>query len=143
MEWWAACLWGLTGSSAVEALDLYRAIQRVKGYPWRMPDEIPLGPYLVAIIIRNALGAGLAAGFGSSGQIAGPLGAIAVGIAAPKIVEQLLRQGMAHPNVHSVPSRIPNAGSMPPSASAVAEPTSSAALVERQEPAVEGEAGVI
>jgi hypothetical protein len=55
MVWWAACLWGLAGSAVVEALDLYRAIQRVKGFPWQMPNEIPLGPYLVAVIIRNAL----------------------------------------------------------------------------------------
>lgn len=106
MEWWTACLWGLAGSAAVEALELYRAIQRVKGFPWRMPDEIPLAPYAVAVVIRNALGAGLAAAFGSSGQIAGPLGALAVGVAAPKIVEQLLRQGLSHPVVEPVPIQV-------------------------------------
>lgn len=112
MEWWTACLWGLVGSAAVEALELHRAIQRVKGFPWKMPDEVPLAPYLVAVLIRNALGTGLAAAFGSSGQIAGPLGAIAVGVAAPKIVEQLLRQGLSHPAVEPVP--LQTAQTLPP-----------------------------
>ena len=121
MVWWTACLWGLAGSAVVEALDLYRAIQRVKGFPWKMPNEIPLAPYLVAVTIRNGLGAALAAGFGSSGQIAGPLGALVVGIAAPKIVEQLLRQSMAHQSI---------------------EP-SSASLANPSQPTFEGEADAV
>lgn len=136
MEWWTACLWGLAGSAAVEALELYRAIQRVKGFPWKMPDEVPLAPYLVAVFIRNALGAGLAAAFGSSGQIAGPLGAIAVGVAAPKIVEQLLRQGLSHPAVEPVPIQttqtLPTAG----------QPSSSDMPATQLAPPMGGEAGV-
>jgi hypothetical protein len=134
VAWWAACLWGLVGSAAVEALELYRAIQRVKGFPWRMPDEVPLAPYLVALIIRNALGAGLAAAFGVSGQIAGPLGAIAVGVAAPKIVEQLMRQGLSHPAVAPTP--------VTASASPIEEPASSAPVTGQPQPSIEGEAGV-
>jgi len=136
VEWWTACLWGLAGSAAVEALELYRAIQRVKGFPWRMPDEVPLAPYLVAVVIRNALGAGLAAAFGSSGQIAGPLGAVAVGVAAPKIVEQLLRQGLSHPAVEPAPSQ---ATPTPPTPG---DPGSSAASPTQTAPTIGGEAGV-
>ena len=94
MTWWVALLWGLAGAGAVEGLDLYRAINRVKGFPWRRADEVPFSAYLTSVIIRAALGAGLAAAFGASAQIAGPLGAVTVGIAAPKIVEQLLQQGV-------------------------------------------------
>jgi hypothetical protein len=87
----AACLWGLLGASAVEALDLYKAIRRVKGYPWRHPDEVPLGPYLLSVVIRVALGVLAAAVCAASSQIGGPAGALAAGYAAPKLFEQLAR----------------------------------------------------
>ncbi|MEU2587982.1 hypothetical protein ABZ612_34900 [Streptomyces avermitilis] len=142
MNWWEACLWGLAGSAAVEALELYRAIQRVKGFPWKMPGEIPLSPYVVAVIIRNGLGAGLAAAFGVSGQIAGPLGAIAVGVAAPKIVEQLLRQGLAHPAVEPMPAPVHAMVPPPTDTPAPVEPVLSNAPAGQPGTAIEGEAGV-
>ncbi|WP_431997182.1 hypothetical protein [Streptomyces fungicidicus] len=132
MIWWEACLWGLASSAAVEALDLRLEIQRLKGFPWKMPDGMALSPYIVAVIIRNGLGAVLAAAFGASGQIVGPLGAIAVGVAAPKILEQLMRQGLTHPAVEPLPA--------PPSAPV--DPLPSNAPTGRPETAVEGEAGV-
>ncbi|MEE1930182.1 hypothetical protein V1J52_18655 [Streptomyces sp. TRM 70351] len=70
----------------------------MKGFPWNVPGEVPLTPYCVAVVIRTALGSGLAAAFAASEQIAGPLGALIVGIAAPKIVEQLMR--------HTTPSTL-------------------------------------
>jgi len=87
----AACLWGLGGAGAVESLDLYKAIRRTKGYPWRHPDEVPLGPYLLSVIIRVALGVLAAAVCAASSQIGGPAGALAAGYAAPKLFEQLAR----------------------------------------------------
>jgi len=87
----AACLWGLLGATAVEALDLYKAIRRVKGYPWRHPDEVPLGPYLLSVVIRVGLGVLAAAVCAASSQIGGPAGALAAGYAAPKLFEQLAR----------------------------------------------------
>ena len=87
----SACLWGLAGAGAVESLDLYRAIRRTRGYPWRQPDEVPLGPYVLSVVIRLALGV-LAAGVcAASAQIGGPAGALAAGYAAPKLFEQLAR----------------------------------------------------
>ncbi|MFG2948319.1 hypothetical protein [Streptomyces adustus] len=94
MTVWEACLWGVFGAGAVEALDLYGAIRRVRGYPWREKDETPLGPYLLSVVLRLALGVGVAAAFGASGQAGGPVGVVAVGIAAPKILEQIARQGL-------------------------------------------------
>lgn len=87
----AACLWGLCGAAAVEGLDLYKAIKRVKGYPWRHPDEVPLGPYLLSVVIRVGLGVLAAVVCAASSQIAGPAGALAAGDAAPKLFEQLAR----------------------------------------------------
>lgn len=89
MSVWMACVWGLLGASAIEAHQLHSAIGRVKNLPWRVQGELPLKPYLVALALRLALGVGMAAAFGASGQAGGPVGVMAVGIAAPKVLEQL------------------------------------------------------
>lgn len=89
MSVWMACVWGLLGASAIEAHQLHSAIGRVKNLPWRVQGELPLKPYLVALALRLALGVGTAAAFGASGQAGGPVGVMAVGIAAPKVLEQL------------------------------------------------------
>jgi len=47
---------------------------------------------VVAEAIRLFAGAGLAIAFGKSGQISGVIGAIAIGAAAPLIVEKLSQQ---------------------------------------------------
>lgn len=86
---WMACVWGLLGASAIEAHQLHSAIGRVKNLPWKVQGELPLRPYLVALVLRLALGVGMAAAFGASGQAGGPVGVMAVGIAAPKVLEQL------------------------------------------------------
>jgi hypothetical protein len=86
---WMACVWGLIGASAIEVHQLHSAIDRVKNLPWRVQGELPLKPYLVALVLRLALGVGMAAAFGASGQAGGPVGVMAVGIAAPKVLEQL------------------------------------------------------
>jgi hypothetical protein len=83
----------------VEGLDLYKAIRRIHDFPWRHPDEAPLAPYLLSVIIRLALGVLAAAACAASGQIAGPGGAVAAGYAAPKIFEQLARLGMSETRV--------------------------------------------
>jgi hypothetical protein len=99
----AACLWGLSGAAAVELLDLYKAIKRTKGYPWRHADEVPLGPYLLSVVIRVALGV-LAAGVcAASSQVGGPAGALAAGYAAPKLFEQLARLPNTRGNAEYIP----------------------------------------
>jgi len=107
---WVACLWGLAGSALVEALDLYQAIQRVKDFPWRLEGEVFLLPYVVSVVIRLGLGTGVAAAFGASAQIAGPLGALAVGVAAPKIVQQFRRDGQHIADAAVAPGAAPASG---------------------------------
>jgi hypothetical protein len=104
MLWWQGLLWGLTGATFIESLDLYGAIRRIKGYPWKFQGEVPFGPYLLSVVIRLGVGAGLAAALASSGQIAGPIGGLAAGVAAPKIIEQLARRGLGHSMVEPVPN---------------------------------------
>jgi hypothetical protein len=94
MSWWAAALWGFMGAAAIEAWDLYGAIHRVKGFPWKADGEVALAPYLVSVVLRVLLGVGMAVAFVASGQANGPVGVVAIGIAAPKLLEQLARQAM-------------------------------------------------
>jgi hypothetical protein len=91
----AAALWGFVGAAAIEAWDLYGAIHRVKGFPWKFAGEVALAPYLVSVMLRVFLGIGMAVAFVASGQAAGPVGAVAIGIAAPKLLEQLARQAVS------------------------------------------------
>ncbi|WP_369379439.1 hypothetical protein [Streptomyces sp. cg36] len=95
MSVWMACVWGLLGAGALEAHQLRGDIARVRNLPWRVRGELPLGAYLTALALRLALGVGLAAVFGASGQAGGPVGVMAVGIAAPTVVEQLAGRRLA------------------------------------------------
>lgn len=105
MSLYAAALWGLIGAGAIEAWELYGAIHRLRGFPWDKPGEVAMAPFLVAVILRLLLGIGLATAFVASGQADGPVGAVAVGIAAPKLLEQLARHAVPSPGADNAPPR--------------------------------------
>jgi hypothetical protein len=92
MTAWQYGLWGLFGGFAVDGLEFVGAIRRVGGWPWRLPGEPGPLPFTVSVLIRLVIGAGLAAAAGSTGQVGGPFGAVAVGVAAPLLIEQFARQ---------------------------------------------------
>jgi hypothetical protein len=92
MAAWQYAMWGLFGGFAVEGLEFAAAIRRIAGWPWQQPNEPGLLPLMVSVVIRLVIGSGLAIAAGTSGQISGPFGALAVGAAAPLLVEQLARQ---------------------------------------------------
>lgn len=85
-------MWGLAGAFVVEGLELVAAIRRTGGWPWRLHGEVGLGPYLVAVTLRLAVGGVLAAALGTNGQLSGPAGAAMIGITAPLLVEKMFRQ---------------------------------------------------
>jgi len=93
MSWLDAALWGVFGSFAVEGLDLYTAVRRYGCWPWRVrgPREVGALGYVVAELIRLIIGGGLAWAAAASGQLTSAVGALAVGVAAPLIVERLTR----------------------------------------------------
>jgi hypothetical protein len=94
--WVHAALWGLFGSFAVEGLDFYTAVVRQQRWPWHTqvdgPHKTGVLGYCVAELIRLVIGGGLAGGAMLSGQIGTPFAAIALGIAAPLVVQRLSRQ---------------------------------------------------
>src|SRR5262250_3284183 len=109
-----ACYWGLAGAGAVEASELYGAIRRIKDFPWRVGGELKFGPYLITVLLRLALGA-FAAGLCAKAGPLGPAGAVAAGVAAPKLLEELGRHrahvpGLGLSQAASQPSPVPRSG---------------------------------
>lgn len=105
LELWDAFRWGLLGTVLNEGWQLLRVIESTGRFPWARPrrSRQRQGTYLTAVFIRIGLGVGVAVAIGASGQICGPMGAVAVGIAAPKIIQELSRMGLAHPAVEGPP----------------------------------------
>lgn len=89
LTWWQLGLWGLFGGFIVDGLEFYRLVRKSKG---KWPKEFSTPAQVVAELIRLISAAGLAVGLGTSGQIAGPLGAISVGAAAPLVIEKLSQE---------------------------------------------------
>ena len=93
-------MWGLFGGFTVEGLELYNALRRNGRWPWTSPGTVrqdgkvaeagPVG-YAIAETVRLVIGAGLAWAAAATGQIAGPLGALGVGVAAPTIIGLLAK----------------------------------------------------
>jgi hypothetical protein len=92
MAWLEYAAWGLFGAAAVDGLDLTRAIRRTGGFPWQQPNEAGPAAFAVTVVIRLALGAGVAAAAGAAGQITGAFAAMAIGVAAPQVIDKLLGQ---------------------------------------------------
>jgi hypothetical protein len=86
MMWWELAGWGLFGGFITDGLELWRLV-RANGGSW--PANCRSYGYLIAEVIRLGAGAGLALAFGASGQVSGPMGALAIGVATPLIVEKL------------------------------------------------------
>src|SRR4051812_41851875 len=87
-----AGLWGMAGGFVVEGLEFYVAVRRHGSWPWKVVGPgIKAGPraYAVAESIRSLVGGVLAGSAAASGQVAGPLAAVAIGVAAPFIVDRL------------------------------------------------------
>ncbi|WP_169747991.1 hypothetical protein [Pseudonocardia acaciae] len=76
----------------IEAVQFHGAIKRCKDFPWRVKGEPAAFPLLVSVLIRIGLGFGLALAASYSNQVSGPLGAIALGVAAPLVIEQMARR---------------------------------------------------
>lgn len=93
MMWVEAALWGLGGGFAVEGLDFYGAVRRHGCWPWRVrgPREVGAVGYFVAELIRLVTGSVLASALAESSQVTTAFGALAVGVAAPLLVERLTR----------------------------------------------------
>ena len=89
MTGWQAALWGAFGGLAVEALEFGAVIRRTGRWPWRMKGEPSASIFAVSVLIRVGVGFGLAAAAAETNQIAGPIAAIAIGVAAPLIIEKM------------------------------------------------------
>jgi hypothetical protein len=86
MTWWDFALWGFFGGFIVDGLELWHRVQKNNG---KWPSGYLSIAFFIAEIIRLVAGAGLAVAFGKSGQVNGSIGALAIGVATPLIVEKL------------------------------------------------------
>lgn len=92
MPIWQACLWGLLGAGLVEVRALWAAFQpsRTPRWPWRDGrGRSQVSGYAVAVVCRFGMAAGLDAVYAGAQQIAGPLGAVTMGVAAPLVIQQM------------------------------------------------------
>jgi hypothetical protein len=93
MAWLAPVLWGLFGGFAMDSLDFITAVRRHHRLPWRSANgnsEPGLLAYGIAVVLRLALGAGLAGAASASvpGGVSAWL-AVGLGVAAPTVLEKL------------------------------------------------------
>jgi hypothetical protein len=109
-----ACLWGMAGAGSVEVIDLYNVVKTNKNFPWQLKGELPLGLYVFCTVVRLALGA-FAAVLCADGAHLSAAGAVAAGIAAPKILEELGRVGAASRGPVQPVNPIVVAAAVPPS----------------------------
>jgi len=120
-----ACVWGVAGAGAVEVIELYNVVKTNKNFPWRLKGELPFGLYLFTVVVRIALGA-FAAALCADGAHLSAAGAVAAGIAAPKLLEELGRlSGASHGSGLAVtpPATVPIAPSPTPEPVRVLETT--------------------
>ncbi|MEV8092739.1 hypothetical protein [Kitasatospora sp. NPDC085879] len=109
MDMWASCLWGLGGAAAIEAWALHEAINAAGGFPWKRRGRPRLAPYAVAVVIRLSVGTVVTAACAASHQVAGPAAALAIGVAAPKILQQTFRRIPEVPPIPPAPTGPPHA----------------------------------
>lgn len=92
MTLWEYAVWAGLGGLAVELLELFGSVRRTGDWPWRHAGEVRPGVLACSVAIRVGLGMGLAVAAAGAGHISGAIGALAIGVAAPCLLEQLARQ---------------------------------------------------
>jgi len=92
VDWLQAALWGIAGGFVVEGLELQAVLKKRRKWPWHVRGpgvRASRTAYLIAEAIRLLIGGILAAATAASGQVSTPLAALAIGVAAPVLVERL------------------------------------------------------
>lgn len=97
MRWWEFALFGAGGGAFFEAMSIFKYLLlwqsarrtrsgRVRSNPPPLHAYFDVPAHAWMAVIRMALGAGVAALFGGSGQLVGPYAAVALGFAAPAVL---------------------------------------------------------
>lgn len=87
LAWWG--IWGMAGGFIVEAMEYWRSVRHTgRG----KPDKASWGAFIVAEVLRLLSGAIIAVALGRAGQISGEAGALAVGVAAPLIIDRMSQE---------------------------------------------------
>lgn len=121
VNWVHAALWGVAGGFVLEGLELWAALRRHGKWPWKVTGrgaKAGAVGYLIAELIRLTAGGILAAAAAASGQVSGPLAALAIGVAAPMMVERLTALIPLPPSESISPARKPVTAPTPPQVNA-------------------------
>jgi len=86
METWVLALWGFLGGSIIEEINIYRYAKR-----GRIPKAYNTWAFRCAMVLRLAAGGILAIAFGTTQQVTGMVGLLAVGAATPLIMEKIVK----------------------------------------------------
>ena len=100
MAWWEFALLGASGGATVEILSVYRWVGvwqsarrtstgRRKRNPPKLRQFVDGPVHAWTFVLRALLGGGAAVLFGVTGQISGAYVAVALGFAAPSVLNQL------------------------------------------------------
>jgi hypothetical protein len=89
---WLYALYGACGGLALEAIQFSGAIRRTGNFPWETKGEPGPLPLFVSVVIRMGVGYLLAFAAVQSWREPMPLAVIAIGIAAPLLVEQMAKR---------------------------------------------------
>ncbi|MFJ8159025.1 hypothetical protein [Streptomyces sp. NPDC094468] len=97
MAWWQACLWGVLGAGLIEATEMWQLYRSQGHSPWLKGEKPQYRPYLIAVFLRFFMAGGLNAAYAASNQVAGPVAALTLGIAAPLIIQHITDPGSPPP----------------------------------------------
>ncbi|HEX4703325.1 MAG TPA: hypothetical protein VH352_14450 [Pseudonocardiaceae bacterium] len=111
MPGWQLALYGLFGGFAITGWDLAKVIHAKGRWPWRVKGAPTMFPYWTAEAIRIVLGGGLAWTAAASGQVSTPIAAVAIGTAAPLIIERMSRRDTEPSQGDTASERSPDARS--------------------------------
>ncbi|MEV7325659.1 hypothetical protein [Streptomyces sp. NPDC093970] len=97
MAWWQACLWGVLGAGLIEATEMWQLYRSQGHFPWLKDEKPQYKPYLIAVFLRFFMAGGLNSAYAASNQVAGPVAALTLGIAAPLIIQHITDPGSPPP----------------------------------------------
>jgi hypothetical protein len=79
--------WGLLGGAIIDGWDFVRV---VRAHHNRIPPQFKTAGYVIGEIVRLLIGGALSMVVFLAKKISDPLGGVAVGIAAPSIIDRLM-----------------------------------------------------
>lgn len=93
----------MLGGLLIEAVEFRTQMLGNPKWTWRKPIEQGWAAFVIALVIRVGIGAGLAAASAAQlDMVSGPYLAMGLGVSAPVVLEKLARVGIAEGHARAV-----------------------------------------